>query len=111
MSGTAPGYLSGANIRFGCDTPDPTHPYTTYEWGTDKMDGCGASVELDLGAFGAGQSKSFSFYYGVTPDAATAMEAINLVGVQVYSLAKPPGGPLNGTPATGVLAFDGSGLA
>ncbi|MFC7480149.1 hypothetical protein ACFQX7_09040 [Luedemannella flava] len=93
------------------ESPNPT-PVTGVNWEGDTRHLCGPDITLKLGRFESNDIKFFTIYFGVAPDAATALSAVTQVGAQVYSTGKPltPDGLANGTPSTGVFAIDGSDL-
>jgi uncharacterized repeat protein (TIGR01451 family) len=67
----------------------------------------GALFDFGFGALAAEQSVTFRIFYGATPTETAALEAINAVDAEVYSLGQPstPDGPTLGTPNTFVFAF------
>ncbi len=54
---------------------------------------------LQFGTFLPGAWESFTFYYGVLPDEATARAPLAALGAQVYSLSYPGAGVAGGTPS------------
>lgn len=112
--------LPASNLIFtnddGFDTPDP------FGGTIGDLSGCGESVnfvdcgpddhgvhfDFDFGDLLPGQSRSFSIFYGATYSEAAAIEALNVVGAEVYSLGQSStaSGATLGTPATWIVAFD-----
>jgi hypothetical protein len=72
---------------------------------------CGAAFDFDFGSLAPGASKVFKLYYGAAGNEAEAMDALQSVGAEAYSLGQSSTdlGATAGTPATFVLAFSGIG--
>ena len=73
----------------------------------------GALFDFGFGRVEAGQSVSFSIFYGAAANELDALAAIAAVHASAYSLAEPstPDGPTLGTPNTFVFAFRHGGGA
>ena len=65
-------------------------------------DDTGALFDFNFGTLAAGQTRTFTLYYGAARDEATAFKALRDVGAVVYSLGEPssPGGSNTGMPTT-----------
>jgi hypothetical protein len=72
---------------------------------------CGAAFDFDFGALAPGASTSFKLYYGAAGNEGEAINALQSVGAEAYSLGQSSSelGPVAGTPATFILAFSGIG--
>jgi hypothetical protein len=64
----------------------------------------GAQFRLKFGKLNAGESVSFTTYYGVAPDEKSAKAAIKTVGAKLYSFGQSS---VNGKPATFIWAYKG----
>jgi chitodextrinase/putative cell wall-binding protein len=77
----------------------------------------GALFDLYFGELPAGESESFTIYYGAAGSAAAAQATVDAVGANVWSFGKPStaGNPDSGEPNTFIFAFstagDGDGVA
>lgn len=69
----------------------------------------GAYFNFGFGDLAAGESITFSVYYGATANEADALSALGLIGAELYSLGQSSGDPTGGTPATFLFAFSGVG--
>ena len=71
----------------------------------------GAVFDFGFGNLGPGETKSFTIFYGATPDEASAFAALGEVGGEIYSLGQSntTDGPTKGTPGTFIFAFKGVG--
>ncbi len=71
----------------------------------------GALFDFGFGSLADGESKSFSIFYGATPDEKSAFAALGKVGAEVFSLGQSTtaDGKLLGTPATFIFGFKGVG--
>lgn len=69
----------------------------------------GALFDFGFGDLAAGESHSFSIFYGATGDEASALAALGVVGAELFSLGQESGDPAGGTPATFVFGFAGVG--
>ncbi|WP_020559982.1 cadherin-like domain-containing protein [Thiofilum flexile] len=71
----------------------------------------GALFDFNFGKLAASQSKTFTIYYGATPDETSALVALDTVdAVQTYSLGQPSSSlPTDGTPNTFIFAFKNVG--
>ena len=69
----------------------------------------GAVFDLGFGDLLAGESMSFSIFYGATYSEFSALTALSAVGAEVYSLGQQAGDPLGGTPGTYIWGFKGVG--
>src|SRR5262249_2407941 len=99
----------------GFETANPLGPRTDLGNTGDFIDAGpadhGALFDFAFGALAAGDSKTFNIYYGGAATEVDALNAINAVGAEVFSLGEPstPDGPTLGTPNTFVFAFGGVG--
>ncbi|EPR34552.1 PEP motif putative anchor domain protein [Alkalidesulfovibrio alkalitolerans DSM 16529] len=66
----------------------------------------GAYFKFLFGDLAAGESYSFSIFYGAAPSETLALNALGLIGAELYSLGKST---IAGTPATFMFAFKGVG--
>lgn len=69
----------------------------------------GAVFDFGFGDLLAGESHSFSIFYGASVDEASALAALGVVGAELFSLGQESGDPVGGTPATFIFAFAGVG--
>lgn len=94
----ADGVVAPPEIRFtsndGFESSDPTDPWSNIDatglfedFGpTDQ----GAMIEIDLGTlYPSDPAVTFTMYYGAAPDEATALDALDDVGAELYSIAQP----------------------
>lgn len=90
-----PGTCSTANVAFTDCGP------------TDH----GAVFDFGFGTLAAGQTQTFSIFYGAAGNTAGAYAALSAVGAELWSLGKPstPGNPASGEPNTFIFAFKGVG--
>ncbi len=66
----------------------------------------GTLIDLTLGALDPGAQRTFKLYYGAAANESAALSAVQSVGAQVYSLAKPyTGANEEGSPNTFMMAF------
>lgn len=67
----------------------------------------GALFDFDFGWLSRGDSVTFTLFYGAALTEQEALDAIQVVGANVYALGKPsgPGGPTQGTPNTFIFAY------
>ena len=67
----------------------------------------GALFDFDFGRLAPGATKAFNIYYGAAATEASAIEALNAVNVEAFSLGQPdtPDGPTLGTPNTFAFGF------
>lgn len=119
---TIKGTATTTDLLFSSDNgfanPDPLASGDRYD-----IDGCGANVDFEdcgtadhgalfdfgFGDLAAGDSKTFSIFYGAAPDESTALASLGVVGAELYSLGQYSGDPVGGTPATYIFAFKGVG--
>ncbi|HDK38043.1 MAG TPA: autotransporter outer membrane beta-barrel domain-containing protein [Thiolapillus brandeum] len=93
-------------------TPNPMDPATLGVNFTDNgPDDHGAAFNFGFGDLPEGEEITFYIYYGAASSEAEALEALGLVGAEVYSLGQSntTDGPTLGTPATYIFAFSGVG--
>ncbi|HEX2854151.1 MAG TPA: PEP-CTERM sorting domain-containing protein [Opitutaceae bacterium] len=69
----------------------------------------GAYFRFDFGTLAAGESKTFSVYYGAGFSEASVLGALGDVGIELYSLGQSGGGAATGTPYTYAFGFKGVG--
>lgn len=69
----------------------------------------GAWFGFGFGGLAAGDSKSFSIFYGAARSEAAAIAALIAVAAEVYSLGQSNGGQLTGEPGTYIFGFSGVG--
>jgi hypothetical protein len=71
----------------------------------------GSVFDFAFGSLDPGQSRSFDIFYGTAPFETAALNALALVGADVYSLGQSntAEGPSEGTPATFFFGFRGVG--
>ena len=100
----------------GFSDPNPlasTSPLITATLNTDFTDNGptdhGAYFKFNFGALAAGDSRSFSIFYGATPDEAAANAALAASGIELYSFGQSNGNGITGTPQTYVFGFAGVG--
>lgn len=71
----------------------------------------GAFFRFNFGTLKAGESRTFSVYYGATYSETSMLAALGSVGIELYSLGESntTGGPTVGTPYTFAFGFKGVG--
>ena len=71
----------------------------------------GAVFDFNLGTLAPGQTRTFSIFYGAAGNEPAALQALALIGPEVYSLGKPhlPTANPPGSPNTFIFAFKGVG--
>lgn len=71
----------------------------------------GAYFRFNFGSLAAGESRTFSIFYGGAYSEAQALAALGGVGTELYSLGQSntAGGPTVGTPYTFIFGFKGVG--
>jgi type IV pilus assembly protein PilY1 len=104
----------------GFEEPDPLgsrSPYMPSICGaattTDIVD-CGtadhgAVFDFGFGDLAAGESFTFTIFYGAAATEAAALAALGVVEAELYSFGQYSGDPTGGTPATYIFAFAGVG--
>jgi uncharacterized protein YjbI with pentapeptide repeats len=67
----------------------------------------GALFDFGFGSLPAGETKTFTFYYGGAASETAALAAVDAVGADLYSLGQPntDGGATGGTPNTFIFAY------
>lgn len=115
---------NGGNVLFASDdgfaSGDPlTGPSSiiTESENTDFIDlgpeDHGSLFDFAFGNLAPGETRSFNIFYGSRENEASALAALDALGVDVFSLGQSnPGsgeGNLDGTPATFIFAFGGVG--
>jgi hypothetical protein len=73
----------------------------------------GAMFDFGFGSLPAGETKTFTFYYGAAATETAALAAIEAVGAELYSLGQPntEGGASGGTPNTAIFAYASPGVS
>jgi serine/threonine protein phosphatase PrpC len=73
----------------------------------------GALFDFNFGTLAPGATKTFQTYYGAAGTETGAIDALNAIGAEAYSLGEPntPDGPTLGTPNTFFFAFGSVGGA
>lgn len=107
----------------GFEPPNPLagrSPISCFPDTTDFVD-CGpddhgALFDFGFGDLAAGESTSFSIFYGAAATESAALAALGTIGAELFSLGQcnpaadtACGGPDTGTPATFIFAFTGVG--
>jgi hypothetical protein len=69
----------------------------------------GAYFKFNFGALAAGDSRSFSIFYGAAPTEADANLALGAAGVELYSFGQSDGNGATGIPQTYIFGFKGVG--
>jgi hypothetical protein len=71
----------------------------------------GARFDFGFGALAAGAKKEFTTFYGAAATEAAALDALGIVGGEIFSFGQPStaDGPTLGTPNTFIFAFKGVG--
>lgn len=113
----APGGVAPPEIMYtsndGFGSPDPSDPVSDLgatglfeDFGPDDH---GAMIQIDLGWLDPFFSPrvTFTMYYGAAPDEATALDALETVGAELYSLGQPdtPTGATTGEPNTFIWGY------
>lgn len=93
---------------------DALNPGTTNTDFTDLLGSTsdhGAFFRFRFGDLAAGESKTFSIYYGATTTEASALTALGAVGIELFSLGQSSSGtgPTVGDPFTFIFGFKGVG--
>jgi len=114
-TGTTADLLASSDNGFA--TPDPLGGGISDLAGcginTDFVD-CGPSdhgavFDFGFGDLAAGESKTFSIFYGASVDEAAAFAALGDIGAELFSFGQESGDPKGGTPRTYIFAFSGVG--
>ncbi len=113
----APGGVAPPEIMYtsndGFGSPDPADPVSDLgatglfeDFGPEDH---GAMIQIDLGWLDPSFSPrvTFTMYYGAAPDEATALDALEEVGAELYSLGQPdtPTGATTGEPNTFIWGY------
>ncbi len=69
----------------------------------------GALFDFGFGDLAAGESISFSIFYGSAYSEKEALVSLGAIGAELYSLGQSDVDPVGGTPATYIFAFSGVG--
>jgi len=69
----------------------------------------GAVFDFGFGDLAAGESRTFSIFYGAAATEALALATISDIGAELFSFGQESGDPTGGTPATYIFAFKGVG--
>lgn len=104
---------SGAN---GFNSSDPLAGYGASGYGCHNSD-CtdagpadhGAYFRFNFGSLDAGESYTFSIFYGAAGSEADALAAVSAEGLELYSFGQSNGGEGTGAPATYIFGFTGVG--
>jgi hypothetical protein len=93
----------GAGSDFVPQESLPNGPALTDAGPTDH----GSLFDFGFGSLPAGETQTFTFYYGGAATETAALAAIDAVGADLYSLGQPntEGGPGAGTPNTFIFAY------
>lgn len=111
---------NGGNVRYASDngfaTWDPRESAGSQNSETVNVDFTdngpddhGSVFDFAFGDLDAGDSRTFNIFYGSTGNEADALDAIDLLGADVFSLGQQAGSPDVGEPATFLFAFGGVG--
>ncbi len=111
--GTAVELLFDSNDGFASADPlaGPTDIGFTGAFTDAGPDDHGALFDFGFGSLAAGATKTFRTFYGAAGTETEALNAIQAVGAEVYSLGQPntANGATLGTPNTFIFAFSGVG--
>lgn len=111
--GTAVELLFDSNDGFASADPlaGPSDLGSTGAFTDAGPDDHGALFDFGFGTLAAGATKTFRTFYGAAGTETEALNAIQAVGAEVYSLGQPntTDGPTLGTPNTFIFAFSGVG--
>ncbi len=69
----------------------------------------GAIFDFGFGDLGAGESLTFSIFYGAENNETEALASLGVIGAELYSFGQDRDDPTGGTPATFIFAFKGVG--
>ena len=69
----------------------------------------GAIFDFGFGDLADGEELTFSIFYGAADSELDALDALSLVGPELFSLGQESGDPVGGTPKTYIFAFSGVG--
>ena len=111
---------NGGNVRYASDngfaTWDPRIDAGSQNSETINVnftdngpDDHGSVFDFAFDELAAGDSRTFNIFYGSTENEADAMNAISLLGADVFSLGQQAGSPDEGEPGTFLFAFGGVG--
>jgi hypothetical protein len=117
--GDRPAVLGDTNDGFESANPLSPRSGRVFPMASGNFDTFGPSdqgtlFDLGFGSLAGHTSRTFHLYYGAAGTQADALTALESVGAEVYSLAKPtvlPDGPKLGKPNTFILGFTGVGGA
>lgn len=118
ISGTASTSLLAVSHDNGFETANPLASTSPILGGTLNVDFTdsgptdhGAYFRFDFGSILAGETKTFSVYYGAGTSESQVLGALGAVGIELYSLGQSntAGGPSLGTPYTFAFGFKGVG--
>jgi len=118
IKGTATTTKLGASDNNGFETANPliqTNPIPPGPFNQDFTDlgplDQGAYFNFHFGTLAAGQSLTFSLYYGAALSEASMLDALGAVGIEIYSLGESStaNGATLGTPYTFAMGFKGVG--
>jgi hypothetical protein len=118
IKGTASTTLLQRSHNDGFETANPLvngSPITASTLNADFQDlgvlDHGAYFRFGFGDLAAGESKTFSIYYGAAFSETQALNALGAVGIELYSLGQSstPNGPDLGLPYTFAFGFKGVG--
>jgi hypothetical protein len=111
---------AGGNVRYASDngfaTWDPREDAgaensetVNVDFTDNGPDDHGSVFDFAFGELEAGDSRTFNIFYGSTANEVDALNAISLLGADVYSLGQQSGSAEDGEPATFLFAFGGVG--
>ena len=69
----------------------------------------GAYFKFNFGTLAAGDSRSFSIFYGAAPNEVAANAALGATGIELYSFGQSNGNGATGNPQTYIFGFQGVG--
>jgi type IV pilus assembly protein PilY1 len=83
------GFLSAQPLEQfdGCLTGDPVGAVCNGNFTTSGVEDQGAFFDFSFGALGAGESRSFTTFYGAAPTQRELYQALSSVGAEVFSAA------------------------
>jgi type IV pilus assembly protein PilY1 len=118
IKGTATTFLLEKSHDDGFETPNPLASTTPIDPTTEDVDFTdngpndhGAYFRFMFGDLAAGESYTFSIFYGAAESEAAMLAALSAVGIELFSLGQSStaDGPSLGTPATFAFGFKGVG--
>lgn len=111
---------NGGNVLYASDNgfahSSPLNPAGQILGGTVNTDFTdsgpadhGSVFDFSFGTLAPGESRSFNIFYGSAPDEAGALDRLNTLNADVYSLGQSFPNAESGEPATFLFAFGGVG--